>query len=327
MIDPHGRRIDYLRLSLTDRCNLRCTYCLPEHAAFSPRAGQLTIEELDRLASAFVRLGVTKLRLTGGEPLVRKGAIDLVRRLSRHLKGGALKELTLTTNGTQLARYAADLALAGVRRINVSIDHLDPVAFARITRGGQLAEVIAGIDAAQAAGLEVKINTVMLRNDNLDDIVDLVAWAHRRAMAITLIEVMPIGDIGADRFAQHVPMPEARDRIEKQWKLADVPLRTGGPARYSVTAEGGVIGFITPLSAMFCEACNRVRVGADGLLHACLGREVAADLKIPLRSCADDSELDQAIRSLIAIKPKSHDFSIARDARPAVSRPMAATGG
>lgn len=327
MQDPHGRKIEYLRLSLTDRCNLRCTYCLPEHAIFQPKASQLTIDELDRLASAFVRLGVTKLRLTGGEPLVRKGAVELIHRLSRHVRSGALGELTLTTNGTQLASHAAELARAGIRRINVSLDHLDPQVFARITRGGQLSRVVEGIDAALSAGLEVKINVVVLKYDNLEAIVPLVAWAHGRNMAISLIEVMPVGDIGADRLSQHVPMPQARALLEERWSLFDIPMRTGGPARYVRTSEGGVIGFITPLSAMFCDGCNRVRVSADGLLHACLGRDVSVDLKVPLRAHEDDSELDLAIRSLIAIKPRSHDFSITRTAKPAVARAMAATGG
>lgn len=327
MVDPYGRRIHYLRLSLTDRCNLRCTYCLPAHATFSPKSSQLTIDELDRLATAFIRLGVRKVRLTGGEPLVRKGAMDLIDRLSRHLRTGALDELTLTTNGTLLRQHAAALAEAGLRRINVSVDHLDPGAFKRITRGGNLSEVLAGIDAARGAGLEVKINTVVLRDDNLDIIPDLVGWAFGEGMVITLIEVMPIGEIGIDRVSQHVSMPEVRRRIEERWKLVDVALRTGGPARYAVSEAGGRIGFITPLSAMFCDGCNRVRVSADGLLHACLGRDVAADLKLPLRAHSDDAALTAAIRSLIAIKPKSHDFNIRPGARAAVARPMAATGG
>jgi cyclic pyranopterin phosphate synthase len=327
MIDPHGRPIDYLRLSLTDRCNLRCGYCLPEHALFAPRANQLTIDELDRLASAFIRLGVTKLRLTGGEPLVRKGVMDLVWRLSRHLRSGALREMTLTTNGTQLAAYAAGLAEAGVKRINVSLDHLDPSAFARITRGGQISHVLAGIEAALGAGLRIKINTVVLRDDNFDEIVGLVFWAHRNRLEITLIEVMPMGEIGADRLGQHVAMPEVRARIEERWTLTDISLRTGGPARYATTPQGGIIGFITPLSANFCDGCNRVRVSADGQLHACLGRDVSADLKAPLRAARGDRELEAAIRSLIAIKPAGHDFKIARGAGPAVSRPMAVTGG
>lgn len=327
MVDPFGRRIDYLRLSVTDRCNLRCAYCLPEHAAFMPKAEQLTIEELDRVGSAFIRLGVKKLRLTGGEPLVRKGVIGLVHRLSRHLRSGALEELTLSTNGNQLENFAAELARAGVRRINVSLDHLDPIAFERITRGGRLAKVVAGIDAAQAAGIRVKINTVVLKDDNLNVIVDLIAFAHQRSMAITFIEVMPIGEIGADRSKQHVPMPEVRSLIEAIHPLTDLALRTGGPARYASTPAGGVIGFITPLSATFCASCNRVRVGADGLLHACLGRAVAADLKKPLRSSPDDRELDDAIRGLIAVKPRGHSFDVSPGAGPAVARAMAATGG
>ena len=327
MRDSFGRQIDYLRLSLTDRCDLRCTYCLPEHATFGARAEQLSIDELDRLASAFIRLGVTKLRLTGGEPLVRKGAVDLVERLSRHVSSGALSELTMTTNGTQLERHAARLAAAGIRRLNVSIDHLDPASYARITRGGDLSQVLAGIAAASAAGIAIKINAVVLGNDNLTHLPDLVDWAHRDGHSVTLIEVMPIGDIGADRQAQHVPMPVARALIEARWPLSEVAMRTGGPARYARTAAGGLIGFITPLSAMFCEGCNRVRVSADGKLHACLGREVAVDLKPALRGQADDAALDRAIAELIAIKPQSHDFRIGAGQRPAVTRPMAATGG
>lgn len=327
MIDPFGRRIDYLRLSVTDRCDFRCTYCLPEHASFAPRADQLTLDQLDRLASAFVRMGVTKLRLTGGEPLVRKGIDDLVRSLSRHLRSGDLRELTLTSNGSQLERHADALAATGVRRINISLDHLDPDIFRRITRGGDLAKVLRGIDAAQAAGIAVKINAVVLRDDNLAHLPDLVGWAHGRGMAVTLIEVMPVGDIGADRQSQHVSMPVARALIEARTPLADLAHRTGGPARYAATANGGMVGFITPLSAKFCDGCNRVRVDASGKLHACLGRDVATDLKPALLASDDDASVDRAIRELIARKPKDHDFHIARGEAAAVARPMAATGG
>lgn len=327
MQDPFGRRITYLRLSLTDRCDLRCTYCLPGLARFTPRAQQLSIDELERLAGAFIRLGVTKLRLTGGEPLVRRGAVELVERLGRHVRSGALNELTMTTNGTQLARHARTLAAAGMERINVSLDHLDPAQFARITRGGRLAHVLEGIDAALAAGIKVKINTVVLRHDNLHHIPELVAWAHGKGMGITLIEVMPMGDIGADRLEQHVALPEARKLIEQRWTLTDIALSTGGPARYARTEAGGLIGFITPLSNIFCEGCNRVRVDATGRLHACLGRDVSADLSGPLRATPDDRLLERAIRDLIAIKPKSHQFEIVRGSRGAVPRPMAATGG
>ncbi|WP_037502240.1 GTP 3',8-cyclase MoaA [Sphingomonas jaspsi] len=327
MIDTFGRRIDYLRLSLTDRCDFRCTYCLPEHATFAPRVEQLTIGELDRLASTFIGLGVTKLRLTGGEPLVRKGADELIRSLGRHLRSGGLAELTLTTNGSQLERHVDTLAKAGIRRINVSLDHLDRDRFHKITRGGDLGAVIRGIDAARAAGIAVKINTVVLRDDNLDHLPELVGWAHGRGMAVTLIEVMPVGDIGADRLSQHVPMPVARAAIERTMPLADVAHRTGGPARYAITSSGAMVGFITPLSAKFCDGCNRVRVDASGQLHACLGRDEAVDLKAALREHGDDRALEGAIRELIARKPREHDFRIAASGPAAVARPMAATGG
>ncbi len=327
MRDSFGRRIDYLRLSLTDRCDLRCTYCMAERPIFLSRADLLTIDELDRVASAFIRLGVRKLRLTGGEPLVRKGAIDLVRTVSRHLKSGSLDELTLTTNGTQLAQFADPLAAAGVARINVSLDHLDPARFSEITRGGVLQRTLDGIDAAQAAGIKVKINTVVLGSDNLDHIPDLIAWAHGKQMTVTLIEVMPVGDIGADRLAQHVPMPVARAAIEARWPLADFALRTGGPARYARTAAGGIVGFITPLTANFCEGCNRVRVSADGRLHACLGHETAVDLKPALRNSEDDAMLVREVGHLLAIKPARHNFEIGGTTQASVRRAMSVTGG
>jgi cyclic pyranopterin phosphate synthase len=327
MRDSFGRDITYLRLSLTDRCDLRCTYCMPERMRFAPRADLLSLNELDRIASCFIRAGVRKLRLTGGEPLVRNGAIDLVQALGRHLRSGALDELTLTTNGSRLAIHADALAMAGVRRINVSLDHLDPEHYRRITRGGDLAKALAGIEAAQAAGLSVKINAVVLREDNLDHLPDLIGWAHAGGMTVTLIEVMPIGDVGTNRMRQHVPMPEARARIEARWPLTELATGTGGPARYARTSEGGVVGFITPLSAMFCDGCNRVRVSADGKLHACLGREVAADLKPALRDHSHDRALELAIAGLVRAKPRSHDFSIVSGSEPAVARTMSATGG
>ena len=327
MEDSFGRAITYLRLSLTDRCDLRCTYCMPERMRFAPRSDILSLDELDRVASCFIRAGVRKLRLTGGEPLVRKGAVDLIHMLSRHLRSGALDELTLTTNGSRLAVHAEALWAAGVRRINVSLDHLDPEDYRRITRGGDLAKTLEGIEAARAVGLSVKINAVVLRDDNLDHLPDLVRWAHARGMPVSLIEVMPIGDIGIDRIRQHVPMPEARSRIEAHWPLTDVAVRTGGPARYARTADGSLIGFITPLSAMFCDGCNRVRVSADGKLHACLGREVATDLKPALRGQQDDLALELAISRLVRAKPRSHDFRIAPHSAPAVARTMSATGG
>lgn len=315
-----------MRLSLTDRCDLRCTYCMAERPDFLPRADLLSIEELDRVAHAFIRLGVRKLRLTGGEPLVRKGAMDLVGRLARHLRSGSLDELTLTTNGSQLAQFADPLAGAGVARINVSLDHLDPARFAAITRGGVLQRTLNGIEAALAAGIRVKINTVVLRQDNLDHIPDLIAWAHGKQMPVTLIEVMPVGDIGADRLAQHVPMPVARTAIEARWPLADLALRSGGPARYARTAQGGIIGFITPLTANFCEGCNRVRVSADGRLHACLGHETAVDLKPALRTSTSDDLIVRQVADLLAIKPARHNFAIDHNAA-SVRRAMSVTGG
>jgi GTP 3',8-cyclase len=327
MRDSFGRGITYLRLSLTDRCDLRCAYCMPERMSFMPRVQLLTLDELDRVASCFIRLGVRKLRLTGGEPLVRKGAIELVGALGRHIRSGALQELTLTTNGSQLASHAQALADSGVRRINVSLDHLDPESFRRITRGGDVRKTLVGIEAARAAGLAVKINTVVLRDDNLEHLPELVAWAHARDIPVTLIEVMPIGDVGTERIDQHVPMPEARKRIEARWPLSDIEMRTGGPARYARTSAGGIVGFITPLSQMFCDGCNRVRVSADGNLHACLGREVAVDLKPALRDHDDDLALELAIAGLVHAKPRSHDFRIAPRSAPAVARTMSVTGG
>ena len=327
MIDSYGRHIRYLRLSVTDRCDLRCHYCLPAHAKFARNDRLLSIDELDRLASAFIRLGVKKLRITGGEPLVRRGVDELIARLGRHRRSGALDELTLTTNGTQLEKHAAGLAAAGIERINVSLDHFDPAEYARITRGGNLSKVLAGIEAAQSHGIKVKLNAVALRQDNFEVAADLVAFAHERDMSISFIEVMPIGEIGADRSVQHVPMPAVRDAIEQRFPLTDTAMRTGGPARYARTQAGGVVGFITPLTANFCDGCNRVRVSAEGKLFACLGHDVATDLKAPLRAWADDASLDAAIHDLIAIKPARHEFDVAKGSAAAVQRPMAATGG
>jgi cyclic pyranopterin phosphate synthase len=316
-----------LRLSVTDRCDLRCVYCMPERMTFLPRADLLSLGELDRLASAFIRKGVRKLRLTGGEPLVRKNILDLVESLSRFLESGDLDELTLTTNGIRLAEHAADLARFGVRRVNVSLDSLDPPTYARITRGGRLDRVVEGIDAALAAGLEVKINAVALRDDNLDGLVGLAEWAHARGAALTVIEVMPIGSVEAERIDQHVPMTEVRQRFEQRWTLTDLARRTGGPARYVRTGEGGTIGFITPLSRNFCDGCNRVRVSCTGEIHLCLGQPAGADLRTPLRASADDALLDSAIDEAIGRKPRSHDFVIQAGAAPAVARHMSVTGG
>lgn len=327
MIDPFGRTIGYLRLSVTDRCDLRCTYCMPRRMTFLPRSDLLDLDELDRLAAAFIRKGVRKLRLTGGEPLARKGVMALVAGLSRFLASGALDELTVTTNGTRLAQHAAALRRFGVRRINVSLDSLDPETYARITRGGRLGDVIDGIDAAIAAGLDVKLNAVALRNDNLDHLVALAEWAHARGAALTVIEVMPMGSVEAERIDQHVPMAEVRRRFEQRWTLADLARRTGGPARYVRTDQGGTIGFITPLSRNFCDGCNRIRVTCTGELYLCLGREARADLRTPLRASADDALLDAAIDEAIGRKPKGHDFAIRAGARPAVERHMSVTGG
>ncbi len=328
MIDPFGRAISYLRLSVTDRCDLRCTYCMPERMAFLPRADLLSLAELDRLAAAFIRKGVRKLRLTGGEPLVRKDFMDLVGSLSRFVRGGALEELTLTTNGTRLALHAADLARCGVRRVNVSLDSLDPGTYARITRGGRLADAVAGIDAALAAGLRVKVNAVALRHDNLHELVALAEWAHARGAELTIIEVMPMGSVEADRVDQFVPMTDVRRALERRWTLTDLARRTGGPARYARTDQGGIIGFITPLSRNFCDGCNRVRVTCSGEMYMCLGQDARADLRTPLRARADDTLLDAAIDAAIGRKPHGHDFALPKPAAaPAVDRHMSVTGG
>ena len=325
LIDPFGRTIDYVRVSVTDRCDLRCTYCMAERQTFLPRAELLSIEELDRLCSAFVDLGTTRLRLTGGEPLVRKGFMDLVAGLSRHLDGGRLKELTLTTNGTRLEQHAAALAAHGVRRINVSLDTLDPEAYRRITRGGDLTAVLRGLDAAQGAGIAVKINTVALKGDNATDLPDMIRWAHGRGMAITLIETMPMGEVEADRTDQYLPLSTVPADLERDWTLTPLAKRTGGPARYFEVAEtGGTLGLITPMTNRFCETCNRVRVTCTGTLFLCLGQEDQVDLRAILRASWDDAPLKHAIRAGIARKPLGHDFQIGR---AAVARPMSMTGG
>jgi cyclic pyranopterin phosphate synthase len=301
---------------------------MSEHMRFLPKAEVLSLEELDEIASAFIAMGVVKLRLTGGEPLVRKGIMTLIEGLSRHLASGALSEVALTTNGTRLAVHAADLARLGVRRVNVSMDTLLPDVFARLTRGGDLAQVQAGIAAAADAGLEVKINAVALANDNAAEIPDLIAWAHARGHDITLIEAMPMGEIDEDRSDQFLSLAEVRRDLESYWTLTDLPLTTGGPARYVRVAEtGGRLGFITPLSHNFCEGCNRVRLTCTGTLHTCLGREDATDLRAVIRSGAAQPGLAGAIREAIAGKPKGHDFLIARGAAPSVSRHMSTTGG
>jgi cyclic pyranopterin phosphate synthase len=329
MTDPFGRTITYLRVSVTDRCDLRCFYCMAEDMTFLPKADLLTLEELDRLCSAFIARGVRKLRLTGGEPLVRRNVMSLVRSLSRHLESGTLDELTLTTNGSQLARFAAELRDCGVRRVNVSLDTLDPAKFRAITRWGDLDKVLAGIEAARAEGLAVKINAVALKNMNEDEIPALLEWAHGKDMALTLIEVMPMGDIGEGRIDQYVPLSLLRARLAQQYTLTDLPETTGGPARYvRVSETGGKLGFITPMTHNFCESCNRVRITCTGTLHTCLGQEDASDLRKPLRASPDNELLSAAIDRAIGLKPKGHDFIIdRRHNRPSVSRHMSVTGG
>ncbi len=329
MTDPFGRTISYLRVSVTDRCDLRCFYCMSEDMTFLPKADLLTLEELDRLCSAFIAKGVRKLRLTGGEPLVRRNVMSLVRSLSRHLKTGALDELTLTTNGSQLARFADELRDCGVRRINISLDTLDAAKFRAITRWGDLDKVLAGIEAARAAGLAVKINAVALKGMNEEEIPSLVEWAHDKGMGLTLIEVMPMGDIGAGRIDQYVPLSLVRARLAKQYTLTDLDETTGGPARYvRVNETGGKLGFITPMTHNFCESCNRVRITCTGTIHTCLGHEDASDLRKPLRASPDDELLSAAIDRAISLKPKGHDFIIDRRHNgPSVKRHMSVTGG
>ena len=328
MLDPFGREISYLRVSVTDRCDFRCVYCMAEHMTFLPRAELLTLEELDRLCRAFIRKGVRRLRITGGEPLVRRNVMWLFDRLGAEI-GHGLDELTLTTNGSQLARFANDLYAAGVRRVNVSLDTLDPDKFRAITRWGDLSKVLGGIEAAQAAGLAVKINTVALRGVNEDEIPDMLDWAHGRGMDLTLIETMPLGDIEEDRVEQYLPLSLVRARLAAHYTLDESDYRTGGPARYFRVAETGRrLGFITPLTHNFCETCNRVRLTCTGTLFMCLGQSDSADLRAPLRASTDDRALDAAIDEAISRKPKGHDFIIdRRHKRPALARHMSVTGG
>lgn len=329
MVDPHGRRVTYLRVSVTDRCDLRCVYCMAENMTFLPRRELLTLEELDRLCSVFVDKGVRKLRITGGEPLVRKNIMWLFEALSRHLKSGVLDELTLTTNATQLAKFADSLAGCGVKRINISLDTLDPDRFQEITRWGDLQQVMAGIESAERAGIAIKINVVALKDKNEDEIENLVRFAHGRGHEITLIETMPLGDIDGDRTDQFLPLSRVRARLMDRWTLRDIPYQTGGPARYVEVAEtGGRLGFITPMTHNFCESCNRVRLTCTGTLYMCLGQEDAADLRAPLRASAGNALVSDAIDEAIGRKPKGHDFIIDRNTRrPAVSRHMSVTGG
>ena len=329
MIDPFGREVTYLRVSVTDRCDFRCVYCMSENMVFLPKADVLSLEELDRLCTAFVRKGVSKLRLTGGEPLVRRNIISLFRSLSRHLQTGDLKELTLTTNGSQLPKYAAELVDLGVKRINVSLDSLDADKFRHITRWGDLDKVKEGLAAAKKAGLAIKINTVALSNFNEDEIETIIRWCGDEGFDMTLIETMPLGDIGGDRVEQYLPLSDVRKKLEETFTLTDIPYKTGGPARYvEVKETGRMLGFITPLTHNFCEGCNRVRLTCTGTLYMCLGQDDAADLRAPLRASEADDLLDAAIVEAITRKPKGHDFVIDREnSGPALERHMNVTGG
>jgi GTP 3',8-cyclase len=328
LVDPFGRAIAYVRISVTDRCDYRCVYCMSEDMNFLPKRDILSLEEVDRLCGTFVSLGARKIRITGGEPLVRRNVMSLFHGLSRHLSAGTLDEVTLTTNGSQLARFAPELADCGVRRVNVSLDTLDPEKFRQVTRWGDLSIVLAGVDAAVEAGLRVKINTVALKGFNEEEALSLVEWAHGRGFDLTFIEVMPLGAMERDRTDQFLPLTELRARLENSLTLIPSAYVTGGPARYyNVRETEGRLGFITPLTHNFCESCNRVRVTCTGTLYMCLGQEDAVDLREPLRRSASNGPLTEAIRSGIARKPKGHDFVIARSAAPATHRHMNATGG
>ncbi len=330
LVDRFDRPLGSLRLSVTDRCNMRCGYCMPnENYVWLPRASILTFEELDRHAGIFATLGAGKDRLTGGEPLVRRNVMSLVRSLSRHLQSAALDELTLTTNGSQLEKHAAELADCGVKRINVSVDTLDEAKFRQITRWGELPKVKEGIRAAQAAGLAIKINAVALKGVNDAEIPEMIRWTHGEGMDLTLIETMPLGDIEGDRTDQYLPLSVVRASLMDQFTLEDIPYKTGGPARYvRVKETGGRLGFITPLTHNFCESCNRVRLTCTGTLYMCLGQEDAADLRAPLRASEGNDLLNAAIDEAIGRKPKGHDFVIdRRHNKPAVGRHMSVTGG
>jgi len=328
MIDPFGRSVTYLRVSVTDRCDFRCVYCMAENMTFLPKQDLLTLEELDRVCSAFVRKGVRKLRLTGGEPLVRRDVMTLFHGLGRHLGQGTLDELTLTTNGSQLDRFAGDLYKAGVRRLNVSLDTLDAERFKKITRWGRLEQVLTGIKAAKEAGLRVKINTVALKGVNQDEVHDLVSWCGEQGYDLTFIETMPMGEIEEDRMDQYLPLTEVRGDLERRWTLVDTAETTGGPARYVRVQETGQrIGFITPHTHNFCELCNRVRLTCTGTLYMCLGQHDKADLRAPLRAGKDDRALEAAIDEAIGRKPKGHDFIMERGHVPSVDRHMSVTGG
>lgn len=329
LTDKFGRDITYLRLSVTDRCDLRCTYCMAENMTFLPRKDLLTLEELDELCSAFVARGVRKIRLTGGEPLVRKGLIGLIENLSRHLGTGALDEITLTTNGTQLAKHAEALKSAGVERINLSLDSLDRDVFQKLTRRDAIDQVMGGVEAGLRAGLKIKINTVALKNSNASEIPSIMEWAHSLGMDMTLIEVMPMGDIGEDRFDQYLPLTEVRESLEAKYTLIDTPLTTGGPARYvKIEETGGILGLISPLTNNFCAGCNRVRVTCTGQIYMCLGQSDKVDLRAAIRSENPDEALNAALDKAMIHKPKSHDFKIDRPGvAPSVTRHMSLTGG
>ena len=327
LIDRYGRQITYLRISVTDRCDFRCTYCMSENMTFLPRKDVLSFEEIDQIASAFVSRGVKKIRLTGGEPLVRRDIMGLVERIGGHI-GHGLEELTLTTNGSQLRKHAEGLAAAGVRRINVSLDTLDVDRFAEITRRGRLADVLDGIEVAAAAGLKIKLNMVAMRGINDHEIEPMLHWAHARGFGLTLIEGMPLGEVGLDRVDAYLPLKEMRERLMAKYTLEPTTYRTGGPARYDYVAEtGGIIGFITPMSHNFCESCNRVRLTATGQLYMCLGQDAMVDLRAAIRD-GGPGALDAAMDEAMLLKPKGHDFVLDRDHNgPAVARHMSVTGG
>ncbi len=329
MIDPFGRHVSYLRVSVTDRCDFRCHYCMSEDMTFLPKSEVLSLEELERLCSAFVRKGVRKIRLTGGEPLVRRGIMGLIGNLSRHIDDRSLDELTLTTNGSQLARYTEQLVEYGIKRINVSLDTLDAEKFAQITRWGKLDKVMVGLRAAKAAGLQIKINAVAVRDFNDNELDRILTWCGEQGFDLTLIETMPLGDIGGERADQYLPLSEVREQLEKTWTLSDIPYRSGGPARYVEVGETGrKLGFITPMTHNFCESCNRVRLTCTGTLYMCLGQDDATDLRAPLRASEGDELLECAIDEAIGRKPKGHDFVIERgQSGPAVNRHMSVTGG
>lgn len=329
MIDPFGRAITYLRVSVTDRCDLRCVYCMAEDMSFLPKRDLLTLEELDRVCAAFIRLGTNKIRITGGEPLVRRDVMTLFRSLGTRLGAGGLKELVVTTNGTQLAKLAGGLYEAGVRRINVSLDTLDPEKFAAVTRWGKIGATLDGIFAAKEAGIAIKINAVAMKGVNEDEFDAMLAWCGDHGFDLCLIETMPMGDITGDRTEQYLPLSIVRSRLRRRWTLEETDYRTGGPARYfNVVETGRRIGFITPMTHNFCESCNRVRLTCTGTLYMCLGQDDDADLRKVLRAGAADAELDDAIREAISRKPKGHDFIIdRRHDRPAVARHMSVTGG